>query len=108
MRHLLPLSPDQFGRARTRRVTPREQRLRATAPVGTAARLRAIRTNPQLLAVTASHSPVERLAIHMHNWATRRRWRRELQALDDRQLRDVGLSRLDIARVVRQRPGFWV
>lgn len=108
MRQMFPLSTDQFRRARVRRIAPMEPRLPTTAPLSSAARRCAVRANPELLAVGTSHGPIGRLAIQWRNWLTRQRWRRELQALDDRQLRDIGLSRLDIARVVRQQPGFWL
>lgn len=106
MRQMFPLSADQFRRARVRRIAPMEPRLPTTAPVSTSARLRAVRTNPELRTVGVAHGPIARLTIQWRNWLTRHRWRRELQALDDRQLRDVGLSRLDVERAVRQQPEF--
>ena len=75
----------------------RGRRLRAEAfdaAPGTAARLAGY-------AVRAARSGVRALAGRYRAWRQRRLAVAELQALDDRILRDIGLSRDDVARLVR-------
>lgn len=65
------------------------------------------RTNPEVLDITQSTNTLDRLITALWNHSLRRRWQRELRALDDRQLSDVGISRADAERAPHP-PGFWI
>ena len=69
------------------------------------------------LVASQTRSPVRPLgqALHrvalyivttLHVWQGRARQRRELQQLDDRMLKDIGLTRADVEREVNK--PFWV
>jgi uncharacterized protein YjiS (DUF1127 family) len=54
---------------------------------------------------TASGRPMGKLMGYFAEWRARARSRHLLQQLDDRMLRDVGLSRADVARECAK--NFW-
>jgi len=54
----------------------------------------------------APHRSAMRLADHVLLWLERGRQRRELATLTERELRDIGLSRLDVARETAK--PFWL
>ena len=65
------------------------------------------RTNPDVLDIAQSTNTLDRLITALWNHRLRRRWQRELRALDDRQLSDIGISRADAERAPHP-PGFWI
>jgi uncharacterized protein YjiS (DUF1127 family) len=57
------------------------------------------------LAVAPRRRLLDELSALIKEWRRRTRGRRELAALSDRCLRDIGLTRYDVAREVRK--PFW-
>jgi uncharacterized protein YjiS (DUF1127 family) len=70
---------DRFSRLRARQIAPTEKRTRADA------------TNI-----------LGELATVLRNRRVRRRWQRDLRTLDDRLLRDIGVSRTDVEQAARR------
>lgn len=103
---LLSLS-DRFARLRARRIAPIEKRLRTLRIVRRRNALRGTRSNPELRETDPSAGLARRLIVAWHNRRVQRRWQRELAALDERLLRDAGISRHDFASKTR-RPGVWI
>ena len=65
------------------------------------------RSSPEIRAVDPSTTIASQALTAFHNYSVRRRWYRELQALNDHQLSDIGISRDDIRRITR-RLRFWI
>ena len=65
------------------------------------------RINPHVRRVDQSMGLLERAVTALHNRSVRRQWHRELNSLDDRQLSDIGISRIDVERTVG-RLRFWI
>lgn len=65
------------------------------------------RANPDLRGVESAENFLGQLQAALRRYRIRRRWQRDLQMLDDRQLRDIGVSRDDAERVIRQ-IRFWI
>ncbi len=65
------------------------------------------RTNPELRDLAQSANLLDQWLTALRNRSVRRRWQRELRALDDRQLSDIGVSRADVERTVG-RMRFWI
>ena len=111
MTHALTSFTDRFIRMRARTVAPVDKRARVTGVARLNSRHLGRRANPDLLADSQAHSLIERLRIAWHNRRVRRRWQRELSALDDRALRDVGVNRAEAEHAIykaTQRPGVWI
>lgn len=107
MTHAFMTLTDRFVRLRARTVAPVEKRTRLRAIDRLSVRLPGRRANPQLLVAADDEGLIARLRIGWHNRRMRRRWQRELSALDERLLRDVGLSRAETERIARL-PCFWI
>lgn len=65
------------------------------------------RPNPDICDATHTTNMLDRLITTLRNRSLRRRWRLELRALDDQQLSDIGVSRVEIERTV-DRLRFWI
>ena len=92
-------SPDgRFPRLRVRHIAPIEKRSRSIG---------AARSNPDLHDRKESKNMLDQMMTALRNRNVRRRWQRDLLALDDRLLRDIGVARADAERAAR-RPGFWI
>lgn len=65
------------------------------------------RPNPAIADPAQSTNLVDQLLANLHNRSLRRRWKHELRALDNQQLRDIGVSRIEIGRTVG-RLRFWI
>lgn len=98
---------DRFTRLRARHIAPMDKRTRAIGAARTKSVLRGMRTNPEFCDIDNSNDMLSQLVTALRNRRVRRRWQRDLRALDDRQLRDIGVSRTDAERAAH-RPGFWI
>ena len=99
---------DRFGRLRARHIAPIEKRSCSIGIVRPKSILHGMRANPALGDIKNSNGVLGQFVTALRNRHIRRRWQRDLGRLDDRLLRDIGVSRADAERAVRQRPGFWI
>jgi uncharacterized protein YjiS (DUF1127 family) len=98
---------DRFTRLRARHVVPIEKRTRAIGIARTKSVLRGMRTNPELHHTEDSTNVLGQLVTVLRNRRIRGRWQRDLRKLDDRLLRDIGVSRAD-AEQATQRLRVWI
>ncbi len=98
---------DRFSRLRARQIVPTEKRTRATGVARTNSILRGMRTNPEIRGSEDATNVLGRLAATLRNRRVQRRWQRDLRALDDRLLRDIGVARADAERAT-QRLRIWI
>ena len=103
MTHALFLWAGGFARMRAGAPDPAEKQIRAIGVARARARLRGKRPNPALHDVATARNVAGRLVAAWYNHRAEKRWQRELQALDDRQLRDIGITRGDADRL-----RFWI
>ena len=89
---------ERLPRLRVRHIAPIEKRTRFTGAIG---------TNPDVRDRKDTKNMLDQLIIALRNRSVRRHWQRDLRSLDDRLLRDIGVSRADAERAIR-RPGFWI
>jgi uncharacterized protein YjiS (DUF1127 family) len=87
-----------FSRLWTRHFAPTEKR---NWSIGGA------RPNPEIADPAHATNLADQLLTSLHNHNLRRRWKHELRALDDQQLRDIGVSRVEIERTAG-RLRFWI
>jgi len=98
MTSLLLQMTDYFFRFRARVFAPRIVRNWS---------LGGARANPELAGVDRSRSMADLVIGAWRRYRIRQRWQRDLRALDDRQLRDIGISRLDAEQTIK-RLRFWI
>jgi len=98
---------DQFIRLRARHTAPIEKRTRAIGIARIDPVLRGTRTNPEIRDTEYSTNMLGRLSSALRNRRIQRRWQRDLRRLDDRLLRDIGVSRAD-AEQATQRLQIWI
>ncbi|NKB47978.1 MAG: DUF1127 domain-containing protein [Alphaproteobacteria bacterium] len=89
---------DGLSRLRARYFTPLERR---NWSIGGA------RANPEVGNPARATNLLDGLIATVRNRNLRRKWRLELGALDDQQLQDIGVSRVEIERMVG-RLRFWI
>lgn len=65
------------------------------------------RANPELHDFNGSNTLFGPLLTAVHRWRMQRRWERDLRALDDRQLRDIGITRANAEHTLK-RIRFWI
>ena len=93
---------DRFSRLRARQIAPTEKRTRAIGVARTNSKLRGMRTNPEIWGSEDATNILGELATVLRNRRVRRRWQRDLRTLDDRLLRDIGVSRTDAEQAARR------
>ncbi len=89
-------------------LTRRFSRLRAFVP--TADRrwtMGGARANPDLRGLDGQQNVLDLLVTAWQRYRIRQRWRHDLQRLDDRELHDIGITRDEAERVIKQFR-FWV
>jgi uncharacterized protein YjiS (DUF1127 family) len=65
------------------------------------------RTNPDLHAVNGSNTLFGQLTTALRRRRIRQQWQHDLRSLDDRQLRDIGISRANAEQTI-ERLRFWI
>lgn len=65
------------------------------------------RPNPEIADPARATNLADQLLTSLYNRSLRRRWKHELQGLDDQQLRDIGVSRVEIERTAG-RLRYWI
>lgn len=65
------------------------------------------RTNPDLRGLNQSQNMLDQLIAALRRRRIRRQWESELRTLNDRQLRDIGISRADAEKTI-ERLRFWI
>ena len=98
---------DHYPRLRVRHVAPIEKRTRSIRVARTNSELFGKRANPQFRAIAETNTVLGQLFTSWRNRRAQRRWQRDLRELDDRLLRDVGISRADVEQAAG-RPGSWI
>ena len=98
MTHSFLYLGERFPRLRTRHVAPTEKRTRATGTAGASA---------NFVRVENSNTIWTQLITGLHKRSAERRWRHDLLALDERLLKDIGVSRTE-AEQAAGRPGVWI
>jgi len=89
---------DSFSRLR---IHPINRRAKPAWSIGGA------RMNPEIHDVNGSNTMFGQLMTALRRRRIRRQWQHDLQTLDDRQLRDIGVSRAEAERTV-ERLRFWI
>ena len=89
---------DRFSRLRLRPIAPLAKGIWS---IGGA------RANPELSGVNDSNTLFGQLMTALRKRRVRQQWQRDLRTLDDRQLRDIGISRADAERTI-DRIRFWI
>ena len=93
---------DRFARLRARQIAPIEKRTRVAGFVRANPILRGVRTNPEFHDNRNAVSMLDRFTTALQNRRVRRRWQRDLQTMDDRLLRDIGVARADAEQAIRR------
>lgn len=83
------------------RIRPIDRRAKRTWSMGGA------RTNPELRNFNESNTLFGQLLTALRRRQIRQRWERDLRALDDRQLQDIGITRASAERTIK-RIQFWI
>lgn len=89
---------DRFSHLRLRLIAPLAK---GTWSIGGA------RANPDLRQVNDSNTLFGQLMTTLRKRRVRQQWQHDLRTLDDRQLRDIGISRADAGRTI-DRIRFWI
>lgn len=89
---------DSFSRLRIR---PIDRRDKHAWSMGGA------RTNPELRNFNESNTLFGQLVTALRRRRIRQQWERDLRALDDRQLNDIGITRANAERTIK-RIQFWI
>ncbi len=93
---------DRFSRLRARQIGPVDKRTRAIGVARANSILRRVRTSPEMRDTEEPIKVWGRLATALRRRRIRQRWQRDLQTLDDRLLRDIGVSRADAEQAIRR------
>lgn len=98
MTQLLYQLADSFSRLRIR---PHAHPVKRAWSIGGA------RTNPELRNFNESNTMFGQLITALRRRRIRQQWERDLRELDDRQLRDIGISRANAEHTIK-RIRFWI